>query len=144
MNYIAARIRTVLTAALLTAALLTAALLTAALLTAALLTAHADAAPRVGHIVEITFSSDSRENVAAGWIDSANRPRTQQKPILPSFDDKTRLWSSTLTYSTRTPTTAFVVYLQTSGSHASCEVAVDGAVKTRNTVNRRRGIAVCG
>ncbi|GAB18609.1 hypothetical protein GOEFS_060_00020 [Gordonia effusa NBRC 100432] len=120
------------------------AVLAVALFDAASLVANVGAAPIARDTVEITFTSDQQRNIAAGWIDSTNRPRTQQDPILSTFDSKAGLWSSTLTYTTRGQVAEFVVYLQTSGSRASCEVAVNGTVTTQNTVRGRRGIAVCG
>lgn len=103
----------------------------------------APASPPTGARVAITLTSDAQVNLAAGWVDSANRPRVQPRPVLPTFDAKAHTWTSTLTYTSTRPLNDVIAYLQTSGTLAGCAITVNGKVVSHQRTQAARGLAVC-
>ncbi|NMO01037.1 hypothetical protein HH308_07390 [Gordonia sp. TBRC 11910] len=116
-----------------------------ALLTAGLVpSAHAAPTPPAsGDRIAITLVSDAEHNLAAGWTDSANHPRTQRNPRLVTFDAASGEWSQTLTYTARAALVDLAVYLQSAGGLAGCRITVNGRVVARERVSHAHAIARC-
>lgn len=109
-----------------------------AILVAAWAAPPASAAPRhptAGDRITIVVTSDREYNEQVVWYDANNRLRRQSDVPLTVRDPKTRLWSATLTFVSRSPRQKLDVAFGSTGRYARCSVGVDG-IQVREKITR--------
>lgn len=106
--------------------------------------AHADPRfPGHGDRITVTLTSDRQWNDAATWYDSSNRFRYQRDVPLTTLDPKTKLWSTSMVYTSRVLHQNVDVGLTSGGRFARCRVAVNGTVVRSTTVRAAHAMALC-
>ena len=105
--------------------------------------AAAPRSPTPGERITVTLTSDREWNEAATWYDSTNRFRYQRDIPLGTHDPKTKLWSSSMAFTSRVAHHNSDVGFISTGRYARCVVAVNGKVVRTDEKRGPHATALC-